>query len=168
MGEVAVLPDTVVQTVDRLREQGTGTGLLPAQAVAAEATAAGLSPESIDDIVRRLAEVGVEVVADEPTPEELAAEVAEEELPALDDAGPAASADLVRVYLREIGRVALLTAADEVDLAKRVEAGVFAAERLDEMRDIQPEMRRDLLAIVGDWSSPSRSVTPGAGCRSST
>jgi RNA polymerase primary sigma factor len=136
--------------VDRLRQQGTGTGLLPAQAVAAEATAAGLTPESIDDIVRKLAEVGVEVVADDPTPEELAAEAVEEELPSLDDAGPAASADLVRVYLREIGRVALLTAADEVDLAKRVEAGVFAAEKLDQATNLPLEMRRDLLAIVGD------------------
>ena len=150
MGEVAVLPDTVGQTVDRLRAQGGGTGLLPAQAVASEANAAGLSPESIDDIVRRLAEAGVEVVADEPTPEELAAEALEVEPPSLDDAGPAASADLVRVYLREIGRVALLTAADEVDLAKRVEAGVFAAERLDQTSDLPLEMRRDLLAIVGD------------------
>ena len=103
------------------------------------------SPEAIDDIVRRLAEVGVEVVADEPTPEELAAEAVEEEPPSLDDAGPAASADLVRVYLREIGRVALLTAADEVDLAKRVEAGVFAAERLDQATGLPPALRRDLL-----------------------
>jgi RNA polymerase primary sigma factor len=150
VGEVLVLPDTVGATVDRLRQQGTGTGLLPAQAVAAEATAAGLTPESIDDIVRKLAEVGVEVVADDPTPEELAAEAVEEELPSLDDAGPAASADLVRVYLREIGRVALLTAADEVDLAKRVEAGVFAAEKLDQATNLPLEMRRDLLAIVGD------------------
>ncbi|HET9945563.1 MAG TPA: RNA polymerase sigma factor RpoD [Actinomycetes bacterium] len=130
--------------------QGTGTGLLPAQAVAAEATAAGLTPESIDDIVARLAEMGVEVVSDEPTAEDLAAEAAEEEVPALDDAGPAASADLVRVYLREIGRVALLTAADEVDLAKRVEAGVFAAEKLDHETGLPPELRRDLRAIVSD------------------
>jgi RNA polymerase primary sigma factor len=136
--------------VDRLRVQGTGTGLLPAQAVAAEATAAGLTPESIDDIVARLAEAGVEVVSDEPTAEDLAAEAVEEEAPALDDAGPAASADLVRVYLREIGRVALLTAADEVDLAKRVEAGVFAAEKLDHETGLPPELRRDLRAIVSD------------------
>jgi RNA polymerase primary sigma factor len=150
VGEVAVLPDTVGATVDRLRAQDTGTGLLPAQAVAAEATAAGLTPESIDDIVRRLAEAGVEVVADEPTAEDLAAEAAEEEQASLDDAGPAASADLVRVYLREIGRVALLTAADEVDLAKRVEAGVFAAEKLDHESNLSAPLRRDLLAIVGD------------------
>jgi RNA polymerase primary sigma factor len=150
VGEVIVLPDALAEAVNRLRSQGSGAGLIPAQAVAEEANAAGLTPESIDDIVTRLAEVGVEVVADEPTAEELAAEAVEEEPPSLDDAGPAASADLVRVYLREIGRVSLLTAADEVDLAKRVEAGVFAAERLDQASDLESQMRRDLLAIVGD------------------
>jgi len=42
----------------------------------------------------------------------------------LDAQGP--SADLVRVYLNGIGKTALLTAEQEVDLAKRIEAGVFA------------------------------------------
>ena len=42
----------------------------------------------------------------------------------------ATAPDPVRVYLREVGRVALLDAMQEVDLAKRIEAGVFAAERL--------------------------------------
>ncbi|MEU6232432.1 RNA polymerase sigma factor [Kitasatospora sp. NPDC047058] len=44
-------------------------------------------------------------------------------------AGPAA--DLLRQYLREIGRIRLLTAAEEVDLARRIEAGLFAEERLN-------------------------------------
>ncbi|MFE6054759.1 RNA polymerase sigma factor [Kitasatospora sp. NPDC056446] len=43
--------------------------------------------------------------------------------------GPAA--DLLRQYLREIGRIRLLTAAEEVELARGVEAGLFAEERLD-------------------------------------
>src|SRR4029078_8120480 len=106
--------------------------LMPAQPASSEATGSGLAPESIDDIVRQLADSGVEVVLDEPSPDDLAQAAAqdEEDLPALGASGPAASADLVRVYLREIGRVALLTAELEVDLARRVEAGVFAAERL--------------------------------------
>ncbi len=101
---------------------------------------------------------------EEPTPEELMAEAVEAADadepddsggPALDDTGPSASADLVRVYLREIGRVALLTAADEVDLAQRVEAGIFAAERLDDgdrgaAAKPNAALRRDLLAVAAD------------------
>jgi RNA polymerase primary sigma factor len=153
--EVTDLPDAVVEVVERLRAEGGGAGLLPAQAVAAAATDSGLAPENVDEIVRSLAESGVEVVSDEPSAEDLKAEEVEvEEVEAsLDDAGPSASADLVRVYLREIGRVSLLTAADEVDLAKRVEAGVFAAERLEQLEaagSLDAGMRRDLLAVIGD------------------
>jgi RNA polymerase primary sigma factor len=160
VGEVIVLPDSVNEVVDRLRAEGVGVGQIPAQAVAAAANASGLAPENVDEIVRGLAESGVEVVADEPSPEELKAEEVEVEeiVPSLDDAGPSASADLVRVYLREIGRVSLLTAADEVDLAKRVEAGVFAAERLEQLEPVDSTdtdtagaaLRRDLLAVVLD------------------
>ncbi len=157
MGEIVVLPDSVSDVVARLSAQGVGAGLLPAQTVAAAATESGLAPENIDAIVRGLAESGVEVVSEEPSVEDLKAEEIEEADddpgPSLDDAGPSASADLVRVYLREIGRVALLTAADEVDLAKRVEAGVFAAERLEQLEragTLAAELRRDLLAVVGD------------------
>jgi RNA polymerase primary sigma factor len=160
VGEVIVLPDSVNEVVDRLRAVGVGVGHIPAQAVAAAANASGLAPENVDEIVRGLAESGVEVVSDEPSPEELKAEEVEVEemVPSLDDAGPSASADLVRVYLREIGRVSLLTAADEVDLAKRVEAGVFAAERLEHLEvaagadtsTAGVALRRDLLAVVLD------------------
>jgi RNA polymerase primary sigma factor len=70
-------------------------------------------------------------------------------------AGDLANApDPVRVYLREVGRVALLDAAQEVDLAKRIEAGVFAAERLRHAADtgqvLDRQMVRDLHLIVGD------------------
>ncbi|QPP10953.1 RNA polymerase sigma factor [Streptomyces bathyalis] len=47
-------------------------------------------------------------------------------------AGSGASADLFRQYLREIGRIPLLSAADEVELARRVEAGLFAEQKLAE------------------------------------
>jgi RNA polymerase sigma factor (sigma-70 family) len=61
-----------------------------------------------------------------------------------------ASADLVRVYLNEIGKVALLTAADEVDLAKRIEAGLFASYLLDSPNSFTAARKRDLRAIVRD------------------
>ena len=52
----------------------------------------------------------------------------------LDAQGP--SADLVRVYLNGIGKTALLTAEQEVDLAKRIEAGLYAQFKLDNVADL--------------------------------
>ncbi len=70
----------------------------------------------------------------------------------LDAQSPAA--DLVRVYLNGIGKTALLTAAQEVDLAKRIEAGVFATHVLDtaaaEGTELAEDYARDLRAVVRD------------------
>jgi RNA polymerase sigma factor (sigma-70 family) len=70
----------------------------------------------------------------------------------LDEAAPAA--DLMRVYLNEIGRTKLLTAAEEVDLARRIEAGVYAAELLRRHaageEKILAKRRRDLALVVED------------------
>jgi hypothetical protein len=54
----------------------------------------------------------------------------EEPRPLRQEAELTASADSVRAYLRQIGKIALLNAAQEVDLAKRIEAGFYAAERV--------------------------------------
>ena len=62
----------------------------------------------------------------------------------------AASADLVRVYLNEIGKVALLTALDEVELAKRIEAGLYAAHLLSSPNSFSAARKRDLRALVID------------------
>ncbi|WP_112282477.1 RNA polymerase sigma factor [Prauserella muralis] len=70
------------------------------------------------------------------------------------DAELTASADSVRAYLKQIGKVALLNAEEEVELAKRIEAGLYAAERLrvaeDEGEKLSTQMRRDLKWIVRD------------------
>jgi RNA polymerase primary sigma factor len=85
--------------------------------------------------------------------------VAEEDKPlTLDEPPP--GIDLVKAYLREIGRVPLLTAVEEVDLAKRIEAGLFAAERLrqnaEEGLKLTPTMKRDLQFIVRDGDKAKR------------
>ncbi|WP_425472927.1 RNA polymerase sigma factor RpoD [Vallicoccus soli] len=81
---------------------------------------------------------------------EVAVEPEEPDLaPSLDDGGRSTT-DLVRVYLREIGRVALLTAAQEVDLARRIEAGLFAAEKLESTAVADPALRRDLRRVADD------------------
>ncbi|MFC4504881.1 MULTISPECIES: RNA polymerase sigma factor [Streptomyces] len=63
-----------------------------------------------------------------------------------DTSGP--SSDLFRQYLREIGRIPLLTAAEEVELARRVEAGLFAEEKLGGTPDLEGELALDLDRLV--------------------
>ncbi|MFF7367564.1 MULTISPECIES: RNA polymerase sigma factor [Streptomyces] len=58
------------------------------------------------------------------------------------------SADLFRQYLREIGRIPLLTAAEEVELARRVEAGLFAEEKLGSTPDLDSQLALDLDRLV--------------------
>ncbi|GGO63504.1 hypothetical protein GCM10012289_10720 [Nonomuraea cavernae] len=64
------------------------------------------------------------------------------------DGSPAMSTDSVKTYLKEIGRVPLLSAEQEIELAKRIEAGLFAAERLDTEPDLSRELRDDLVWIA--------------------
>ncbi|MFJ8631223.1 RNA polymerase sigma factor [Streptomyces sp. NPDC093568] len=78
-----------------------------------------------------------------------AAEPVEAPLPArarADNSGP--SSDLFRQYLREIGRIPLLTAAEEVELARRVEAGLFAEEKLAGTPDLDSQLALDLDRLV--------------------
>jgi RNA polymerase primary sigma factor/RNA polymerase nonessential primary-like sigma factor len=60
------------------------------------------------------------------------------------------SVDLVRTYLNGIGKTKLLTAAEEVDLAQRIEVGVFAQARLDTEPELDPALRADLRTIAAD------------------
>jgi len=70
------------------------------------------------------------------------------------DAELTASADSVRAYLKQIGKVALLNAEQEVSLAKRIEAGLYAHHKLDEILNseekILPMQKRDLREIDRD------------------
>jgi len=66
----------------------------------------------------------------------------------LDAQSPAA--DLVRVYLNGIGKTALLNAADEVELAKRIETGLYAQHLLDSRKRLGENRKRDLAAVARD------------------
>ena len=61
-----------------------------------------------------------------------------------------ATADPVKDYLKQIGKVALLNAEQEVDLAKRIEAGLFAEEKLAAEEKIKSAARRELEWIAND------------------
>jgi RNA polymerase primary sigma factor len=67
----------------------------------------------------------------------------------LDDQTPAMG-DSVHTYLKSIGRTSLLTAEQEVDLAKRIEAGLFAEHKLEAGTGLSEDYRRDLELIAED------------------
>jgi RNA polymerase primary sigma factor len=106
---------------------------------------ADLPPEAIDAAVRALANEGVDVL-DVPREEEADAELRNVEA----EGRRAATSDLVRIYLREIGRVPLLTAEDEVELAKAIEAGLFAEEKLGGGIPVLGAIHGDLELLVGE------------------
>jgi RNA polymerase primary sigma factor len=70
------------------------------------------------------------------------------------DAELTASADSVRAYLKQIGKVALLNAEEEVELAKRIEAGLYATQLMTELADrgekLPAAQRRDMAWICRD------------------
>ena len=67
----------------------------------------------------------------------------------LDDQTPAMG-DSVHTYLKSIGRTSLLTAEQEVDLAKRIEAGLFAEHKLETATGLDEQFRRDLELVAED------------------
>ncbi len=115
------------------------------------------APESADGTIEVPVAAGVEA-GDDSEADFTWDEDAEEESEALrqarKDAEMTASADSVRAYLKQIGKVALLNAEEEVDLAKRIEAGLYASERLRQADDagekLTTQMRRDLRWIFRD------------------
>jgi RNA polymerase primary sigma factor len=70
------------------------------------------------------------------------------------DAELTASADSVRAYLKQIGKVALLNAEEEVELAKRIEAGLYATQLMSELAEkgekLPAAQRRDMMWICRD------------------
>ncbi|WP_433597983.1 RNA polymerase sigma factor [Nocardia sp. CA-135953] len=124
-----------------------------------------VSEDDLADEAEELVEDVAEEVEEGETDEPSAADKAsgdfvwdEEESEALrqarKDAELTASADSVRAYLKQIGKVALLNAEEEVELAKRIEAGLYAAEKVRDFAEqgekLPVAMRRDYTWIVRD------------------
>jgi RNA polymerase primary sigma factor len=76
----------------------------------------------------------------------------EDEVPVYSSAITGATADPVKDYLKQIGKVALLNAAEEVELAMRIEAGLFAEDKLSQMSDAEKKssLGRELLWVAKD------------------
>ncbi|MGW0604447.1 RNA polymerase sigma factor [Streptomyces sp. NPDC002640] len=92
--------------------------------------------------------------ADEPEGAESAGFVLsdedEDDAPAQQVAAAGATADPVKDYLKQIGKVPLLNAEQEVELAKRIEAGLFAEDKLANSDKIAPKLKRELEIIAED------------------
>ncbi|MEU6800751.1 RNA polymerase sigma factor [Streptomyces neyagawaensis] len=120
-------------------EPGAETGVI--HAVPAQSRAAHhpeTAPEPPPDAEEPPAAAVEAIETAEPEPVELPRRT--------DTSGP--SSDLFRQYLREIGRIPLLTAAEEVELARRVEAGLFAEEKLGTTPDLDSRLALDLDRLV--------------------
>jgi RNA polymerase primary sigma factor len=114
----------------------------------------GVAETAVAELVTIEEELEEQELPDEPSAADL--EAVDTEVGAdVEDDLPAASldtvdrtTDLVRQYLREIGRVPLLSAAEEVSLARAVEAGLFAEERLANANGLLAQQRVDLEEIA--------------------
>jgi RNA polymerase primary sigma factor len=73
--------------------------------------------------------------------------------------GETSSFDPVRMYLKEIGKVPLLTAAQEVSLAKRIEAGLDSEEQIDTLGMLSDEQRASMEAVVRDGELAKAQLT---------
>ena len=117
--------------------------------------------EPVEDIVAE-AQDAVDLTVEDEAKEELATESIQlpadvlvlsnddDDIPVQNLTISGATADPVKDYLKQIGKVALLNAELEVELAKRIEAGLFAEEKLSLAKNLSPQDRRDLTWVVKD------------------
>jgi RNA polymerase primary sigma factor len=112
-------------------------------------------PEDADPAVTATAGKGAaqpegKAAGDDAEDEDLVFRDDDDDLPAAQVAVAGATADPVKDYLKQIGKVPLLNAEQEVELAKRIEAGLFAEEKLAEIQGMTPDQRIDLEWIAED------------------
>ncbi len=118
--------DAEIDDVKELVSRGKEKGWLTADEIADALGTLALTAEQVDGVYALIVEEGVEVVEHEPG----AGDDQVEDFRRDSELLKAPTNDPVRMYLKEIGKVSLLTADQEVDLAERIEAGLWAEEML--------------------------------------
>jgi RNA polymerase primary sigma factor len=150
---------TLPAPVEELLDQASATSALTFAQVRKALDEANVGPVEAKRVIADIRRRGVTIGADAAStaPGAAATATATDEDEAADDTWDheVPTTDLVRVYLTDIGRVALLTAEMEVDLARRIEAGLYAAEKIrrseaKEIKKLTPAVRRDLGLISAD------------------
>ena len=144
--------DAADLSLDDLEDEVVATELEPGDGEDGAATAAVKTSEAHTDDDEEIAEptekdkASGDFVWDEDESEALRQ--------ARKDAELTASADSVRAYLKQIGKVALLNAEEEVELAKRIEAGLYATQLMTELAErgdkLPAAQRRDMMWICRD------------------
>jgi RNA polymerase primary sigma factor len=110
--------------VRTLLEVAQAAGRITAEDVALALDELELEPAQVEDVYRALEELQIEIVDGEP-----AAGETKEEPARLDETVREVSTDALQLFLKDIGKVELLTAAEEVELAKRIERGDHRAKQ---------------------------------------
>ena len=122
-------PEHATDEVRELLAEGRQQGYLTGEHISDALADVGLEPDELESVLLSLADQGIEIVEGD-SPDQGSDSLSVEELaPDLDLSFASQSRDPARLYLAEIGRVALLSAAQEVALARRIERHDMAAKR---------------------------------------
>ncbi len=123
--------------------------LEPVEEIVAEAVSA-VDLTADEEVVPEVEDEHTEKPADLPEDALIISHKDDDDIPVQTTSITGATADPVKDYLKQIGKVALLNAELEVDLAKRIEAGLFAEEKLATDKKMSKETERDLRWVVKD------------------
>ncbi|MCI8403441.1 MAG: RNA polymerase sigma factor RpoD [Clostridia bacterium] len=141
-----------------LIEKGKKKGVLAYKEILDAFEEVEITPEEIENVYDRFEKEGIELVEDlDKELEEI--EVTKEELEDLSVPEGINIDDHVKMYLKEIGKVSLLTAEEELSLAKRMADGEAASEQMEDMdTDITDESVKELALIIADGEKAKKNL----------